>query len=103
MRNLKRNIILYKHAVQDGGYTSPDNKGRYLVGISNVGEVNSNDFDSFCKLVDKVKDHKYLGLWIDEGVIYVNLVHGYDNRQTAFERAHANNEKAIYDRVEEVS
>lgn len=99
-----------KRIIENGGATltselkKADLKRGYMVSLEGAeSQVKGNDYQAIIKAIEekqeiiKDKDNLYIGLWLDGGIMYVDLSINIEDKVDALEFAKYNKQLAIYD------
>lgn len=78
-----------------------------IIGVRRDIELKDLDFNRFVKIMNKywykVDKDEFIGCWIDEGIVYFDISINVESRSLALTIARDNNQKAIYDVVNDKS
>lgn len=92
--------------VNNGGYTDSRLEGRYIVAVKGyekqvaLGQLTTTLIGLYrhqAKLANN-----FIGTWVNEGVVYLDNVKGFDSLEEALKVAKSNGELAIFDSLKKV-
>lgn len=80
-------------------YTKATEKnGFYVSKIGYEKIINIEDLESYIKMYSKMLlKNEYIGLWIDNGLLYIDITKHYKNKKEALKIGIKNKQKAIFD------
>ena len=101
-----------KRIIKDGGatltkeLTKAELNGGYMVSLEGAeSQVKGDDYNAIKKAIEEkqaiIKDSKnlFIGLWLDGGIMYIDISINIEDRSEALEFAKRNKQLAIYDLI----
>ena len=100
---MKPNYIL-KQTLRNGGFTSDNVKGRYIVAtpsnelVKPIKHFTKSLIRAYLRLANE--QSLTIGTWVHRGKVYLDCVKGFEGLEEALGFARLSNQIAIYDRLE---
>ena len=95
-------ITIIKQTLTNGGFTSENVKGRYIVAtpdnelIKPLKHFNKSLVSAYARLANQ--QGLAIGTWVNKGKVYLDTIKGFEDLEEALDFAKLSNQLAIYDR-----
>lgn len=95
-------ITIIKQTLANGGFTSENVKGRYIVAtpdnelIKPLKHFNKSLVSAYARLANQ--QGLAIGTWVNKGKVYLDTIKGFEDLEEALDFAKLSNQLAIYDR-----
>lgn len=95
-------ITIIKQTLTNGGFTSENVKGRYIVAtpdnelIKPLKHFTKSLVSAYARLANQ--QGLAIGTWVNKGKVYLDTIKGFEDLEEALDFAKLSNQLAIYDR-----